>query len=221
LAAILLIQMAHPGAPCYYAASTGCACMRTLDPIPASPNAARMIRLAVLQGRSYGLPVWSLSATDARQPDAQAACERTAMLQVSLASGASLIQGPTSMMDQMMLSSFTQAVIDHDIVSYLLQLLKEYPVDEESLAREAIRDVVTQPAFADMKFAAHPHTARHVRDDAWQPYTFTHGGFAEWQRQGEPSLVDRARACAEQLLATHQPLPMDPEIGARIRAMAT
>jgi trimethylamine---corrinoid protein Co-methyltransferase len=194
--------------------------MRTLDPITASPHAVHMTRLSVQQGRSYGLPVWSLSATDARQPDAQAACERTAMLQLVLMSGASLIQGPTSMMDQMMLSSFTQAVIDHDIVSYLLLLRRESPIDDESLAREAIRDVVTDPTFADMKFAAHPHTAAHLGDDPWQPFTFTYGGFTEWQRQGEPSLVDRARACAEHLLAAHQPLPLDPAIVTRIHALA-
>jgi trimethylamine--corrinoid protein Co-methyltransferase len=220
LVAVMLIQLARPGAPCYYSAATGCADMRTLDPVTASPHAARMTRLSVQQGRSYGLPVWSLAATDARQPDAQAAFERAAMLQLSLASGASLIQGPTSMMDQMMLSSFTQAIIDHDIIGYLLLLQGESPVNEETLAQEAIRDVVTDPAFADMKFAAHPHTAGQVRHDDWQPLTFACGGFAEWQRQGQPSLVDRARACAERLLATHQPTPLDPGLAARVFALA-
>ena len=61
-----------------------------------------------------------MSVTDAKQPDPQAACELAVQLQMAVEMGVHLVQGPHSMMDQMMLSSFTQMVINDDIAGYVL-----------------------------------------------------------------------------------------------------
>jgi len=220
LTGLLLMQLAQPGAPCYYSAPSGAVDLHTLNPIMANPFAARMLRTSTQLGRSYGLPVWTLATTDARQPDPQAACERTAHLQIALASGASLIQGPTSMMDQMMLSSFAQVIIDHDIIGYLLTAQAPVEVTEETLAMGAIREVVTDPLYREMKFGAHPHTVDHLHDATWQPSAFDYRSFVEWQRDGAVSVVERAAACVRQILAHHQPEPLNPAVAARLRAIA-
>lgn len=220
LTGLLLMQLTQPGAPCYYSSPSGAVDLRTLNPLMANPSATRLLRISTLLGRSYGLPVWTLATTDARQPDPQAACERTAHLQIALASGASLIQGPTSMMDQMMLTSFAQVILDHDIIGYLLAAQAELVVNEETLAREAIREVVTEPLYREMKFVAHPHTLDHLHDDTWQPAAFDYRSFTDWQRDGSVSVVERAAACVRQILAHHQPEPLPPAVAARIRAIA-
>ncbi|MCX6991671.1 MAG: trimethylamine methyltransferase family protein [Kiritimatiellaeota bacterium] len=220
LTALLLIQLVHPGAPCYYSAASGAGCLRTLNSVTANPQAVHLVRLATQQGRFYGLPVWAIAPTDARQPDSQAACERTIFLQTVMDAGASLIQGPTSMMDQMMLSSFAQAIIDHDIIGYLLAARQNTTVNADTLAAEAIQEVVTDAAYAEMKFAAHPHTVDHLRDDAWRPLAFAYDTFAEWQRHGGMSLVERATSVARDLLDHHQPEPVGSDLAAEIRRIA-
>lgn len=220
LTALMLSQFTKPGAPFYYVGASGATDLRTLDPRMANPAALILLRASVELGRSYGLPVCGLSPTDARQPDGQAACERTASFVAALESGAQLIQGPTSMMDQMMLSSFAQAVIDDDIVGYLLAASQPPDVSREALALDAIHEAATDPELGNFKFASHPHTVAHLRDDTWRPLAFDGGGFNAWQRAGAPSLVDRATAVARDLLNRHRPEPVANDQAAEIWRIA-
>ena len=220
LTALVLSQLTQAGAPFYYAASSGSSDLRTLDPVMADPLAVSVLRRSAELGRFYGLPVSGLSTTDARKPDPQAACESTATFLAAMHGGAHLIQGPTSMMDQMMLSSYAQAVIDNDIVGYVIAAHAELDVSAESLALDAIVDVVTDPQLKDFKFAAHPHTAKLLRGGAWHPRVFDHRNFHAWQRDGCPSVVERAESLAREILENHCPEPLPDDMVAEIRRIA-
>jgi trimethylamine--corrinoid protein Co-methyltransferase len=218
LAALILSQLAQPGAAFYYVGSSGSADMRTLDPITADPASARLLRDATALGRSYGLPVCGLACTDAKSPDPQAACERTALLQIAMGAGAHLIQGPTSMMDGMMLSSFTQAIIDHDIVSYLLAAQQPTAASIDMLAMSAIREVAEDVSPQNLKFVAHPHTAEHLHDAEWQPAVFSSAPFSAARRLAP--LLERAESVARTILLTHQPESLPPDVEGAIRKLA-
>jgi trimethylamine---corrinoid protein Co-methyltransferase len=209
LTALLLSQFSHPGAPFYYVGAAGAVNPRTLEPRLASPPAVKILRTSAALGRSYGLPVYGLAITDARWPDGQAACERTATFLAALEGGAQLIQGPTSMMDQMMLSSLAQAVIDHDIVGYLLAAWNPLDTSPEALALEAIQEVATDPSLRAFRFGAHSHTVAHLRDEEWYPRAFGTDSFTAWRQAGSPTLIDRATALARDLLVHHQPEPLE------------
>ena len=99
-----------------------------------TPHALQLVRLGAELGRFYGLPVYSNALTDARGPDPQAACERAVQMQLCVEAGAHLIQGPTSHMDQMRLSSLVQALIDNDIVGYVLAACRRPVLSAETLA---------------------------------------------------------------------------------------
>jgi len=216
LAALLLSQLSQPGAAFYYDASAGSANMRTLRPITADPAAARLLREATALGRSYRLPVCGLACTDAKAPDAQAATERTALLQTAMHAGAHLIQGPTSMMDGMMLSSFAQAVIDNDIAGYLLAARQPIAASMDMLALGAIREVAEDVSTREFKFAAHPHTAEHLHDTDWQPAVFSYE-----PARPQPSLLERAESVARAILLTHQLEPLPPKVEEAIRKLTT
>jgi trimethylamine:corrinoid methyltransferase-like protein len=158
-----------------------------------------------------------VALTDAREPDAQAACERAVQLQLCVEAGAALIQGPTSHMDQMMLSSFAQAVIDNDVVGYVLASCRRPVVSAETLALEAGHDVATDPAYEELKFASHEHTVRHLRDEAWEPWAFDRANFAAWERAGRRTVVERAAAKAREILTAHRPEPLSASIADAIR----
>ncbi len=220
LVAIVLSQIARPGAALCYTAFSGSGNMRTLDPVTSDPQTLQLLRLAAELGRWYGLPVYGVALTDARMADPQAACERALQLQLAVEAGVNLIQGPTSHMDQMMLSSYTQAVIDDDIVGCVLAARRRPEISAETLALEAIADVVSDPALKQLKFAAHDHTVRHLRDNPWQPRAFSYDSYTAWQQAGSVTVVERAAAVARDILARHQPEPLAPEVAGEIRRIA-
>jgi trimethylamine--corrinoid protein Co-methyltransferase len=220
LTALVLTQAVKSETPYIYTAFSGGGNMRTLDVMSASPQALRIMRLATAMGRWYGLPTYATSATDARQPDAQAACERAVQLFALAEAGAHIVQGATSSMDQYMLSSFAQAVIDNDIVGYVLAARVRSSVAPEALALEVTHEVLNDPSLKDLKFSAHPHTAAHNRDEMWQPRCFDYSNFAAWQRAGAPSVVDRAEATAREILARHSLAELSPAAVAELRRIA-
>ncbi|MHB0875247.1 MAG: trimethylamine methyltransferase family protein [Anaerolineae bacterium] len=220
LTALVLSQAARAGAPFPYTAFSGGGNLRTLDPLTSSPQALRLLGLAARMGRWYGLPVYSTALTDAKAADAQAACERVLQLRIAVDAGANIIQGPTSHMDQMMLSSYAQAVIDDEIVGYVLATRGDPEVSEDTLALEALHDVATDPSYDALKFAAHPHTARHCRDDVWEPEAFVYDSFTAWKQSGARSVIERAEDKARHLLASHRPEPLPDNMVAEIRGLA-
>jgi trimethylamine--corrinoid protein Co-methyltransferase len=221
LAAIVLSQACKPGAPIFYTAFSGSGNMQTLDPVCADPLSVQQQRLTAQMGRFYGLPVYGFAGTDSRLPDAQAACEHAFQFQAAMEAGVNLLQGPTSMMDQMMMSSFAQAVIDHDIIAYLLACRREAPLDEEALALGVIQEVVSEPQLQQLKFAGHEHTVRHLQEGRWEPLCFSYENFAAWQKGGRRTLVELATEAARRLLDEHRPEPLPPEQEAAIRALAS
>jgi trimethylamine---corrinoid protein Co-methyltransferase len=217
---LVLSQTVRPGAPFSYTSFSGSGNMRTLDPIIADPRTTKMLRLAAELGRYYDLPVYSEAVTDAKMPDPQAACERAVQMQTVLEAGANLIQGPTSHMDEMMLSSFTQAVIDNDIVGYVLAASSPPDVSEEALALDVIHEVATDPMYGNLKYTMHPHTAAHFRAELWQPQAFIYDIYEKWQREGGRTVLQRAEIVAREILATHQPEPLGPGQEREIRRIA-
>ena len=163
------------------------------------------------------MPVYGVAVTDAKQPDSQAACERALQLQISIDAGANLIQGPTAHMDQFMLTSYAQAVIDNDIAGYVLAANRPLEVTADTLALEATDEVIADPTLADLKFSAHAHTAAHLREALWQPRSFITSSFARWQRAGGATVLERATATARGILEDHQPETLPEEVVAEIR----
>ena len=214
---IILSQAVRRGAPLCYTSFCGGADLRTLEVNTSTPHALQLLRLGIEMGRFYGLPVYSVALTDARAPDPQAACERAVQLQIGMDAGAHLLQGPTSHMDHMMLSSFVQAVIDNDIVGYVLAARRRPVVTIETLALEAAQDVTTDPQYAQLRFASHPHTVRHLRNEVWEPWTFNYDNFGAWDEAGRVSVVERATAKAREILDTHHPEPLSPDIADAVR----
>ena len=192
LTALVLSQSVRSGAPFSYTCFSGNGNMRTLNPIIADPHTTQMLRMGAELGRWYDLPVYSEAVTDAKAADPQAACERAVQLVTTIEAGANIIQGPTSHMDEMMLSSFAQAVIDNDIVGYCLAACERPEVSEESLALDVIHEVINDPILEGMKFAMHPHTVQHLQEQIWKPRAFIYDIFDTWATRGGGALLSSA-----------------------------
>jgi trimethylamine--corrinoid protein Co-methyltransferase len=120
-------------------------------------------------------------------------------------------------MDHMMLSSYAQAVIDNDIVGYVLAACRSPVVNSETLALEALHEVATDPQYAQFKFACHEHSVRHQRQEIWEPWAFNYESYGAWDEAGRVSVVERATAKAREILGTHHPEPLPPAVADAIR----
>jgi len=220
LTTLVLSQAARQGAPFAYTSFSGGGNMRTLDPLTCTPQAIKLARLTTALGRWYGVPVYGAAMTDAKMADPQAACERTLQLQVAVEAGCNIVQSPTSHMDQMMLSSYAQAVIDDEIVGYVLATRGDPEINDETLALDVMHEVVSDPSLASLKYAAHPHTAAHFREGLWTPTAFVYDAFPAWQAAGAPTVLERAEARARDLLARHRPEPLPPTVEWAVREIA-
>jgi trimethylamine--corrinoid protein Co-methyltransferase len=82
-------------------------------------------------------------------------------------------------------------------------------VDDETLALEVIDAVGPGGNFLKQK-----HTRKYMRD-LWVPQFMDRRPYEAWEEQRDGAR-DWARARAQQILATHQPDPLDPAISAEL-----
>jgi len=145
----------------------------------------------------YGVPLVAKSLlTTAREPDEQAAAEKCAHTLAAALAGARIFTNAGFLAVDEYLSP-AQTVIDHEIVQYVRRVIQGLPIDAETMAIQAIRDV----SLGDRNFLEHETTLQHFRDVNWDPTLFTHVGLKSSQNQRTPSLWKRARSMAGQHIA--------------------
>jgi trimethylamine---corrinoid protein Co-methyltransferase len=212
ISATALIQLAHPGAPVFYAAAQTASDLRTGAYTGGGPEdflfGAATNRLADF----YQIPLSMGSfATGAKEPDWQAGVENslsTFMASVAMSDmllGAGLLYGSRTW-------SFEQLLLDCEIFGLVAKMMEGIAVNEETLALEAIAKV-----GPGGNFLAQKHTRRHMRD-LWLPRFMDRRPYSTWEEQGDTAR-DWARAQAQEILSTHQPEPLDPALDRELQAI--
>jgi trimethylamine--corrinoid protein Co-methyltransferase len=101
--------------------------------------------------------------------------------------------------------SFEQMLMDCEIFRIVQKTLGGIPIDDESLALEAIHAVGPGGNFLTQK-----HTRKHMRE-LFVPQYMDRRPYNAWEeKQDGPQ--DWARERARSILTTHQPEPLDPAI---------
>jgi trimethylamine---corrinoid protein Co-methyltransferase len=212
ISATALIQLAHPGAPVFYAAAQTASDLRTGAYTGGGPEdflfGAATNRLADF----YGIPLSMGSfATGAKEPDWQAGIENslsTFMASLSMSDmllGAGLLYGSR-------IWSFEQLLLDCEIFGLVARMMEGIVVDDETLALDAIAAV-----GPGGNFLAQKHTRRHMRD-LWLPRFFDRRPYSAWEQQGDGAR-DWARTRAQEILRTHEPEPLDPALDRELQSI--
>ena len=108
---------------------------------------------------------------------------------------------------------FGQLVMDNEFARMIKHVVNGIPVDDETLA---VDDIARVGAFGD--FLSLDATLRHMRELS-QPEVLDRRVREDWEERGASDLATRTRARAVELIDTHEPLPLDPEIATRIRGI--
>ncbi len=216
LAALTFVQLLRPGHPCIIGVASGGLNMRTGTYVGASPEASLLHVASVQMARYYGLPFEGSSGLDACLPDAQAAYERALQDIPYALAGMNFIHLAFGMMNQLLTSSYEQAVIDHEILAAAYRLAEGFEVNEETLAFDQLRQ-----AGPGGQFLTHPYTLRRFKEHQWQPRLTSRLEWTQFQRQlGGADMRRRANQLARQLLASHQPLPLEEKQAQELQRMA-
>jgi len=110
-------------------------------------------------------------------------------------------------LDNGMTSSLELLTICNELVSQTRRFLKGIPVMPETLAVDTIAAI-----GPGNHYLTHPQTKAHHRRQIWMPELISRKGYDAWLAEGEMSLRQRARTKLLNIMETHRPRPLAPEI---------
>jgi trimethylamine--corrinoid protein Co-methyltransferase len=160
--------------------------------------------------RFLGLPMWSTGGcTDAKTVDEQAAIEGALSIAMAGLSGANLVHD-VGFIDSALTGSLSMLVMCDEIIGMVERVLRGMEVNEETLAVELI-DAVGPGG----KFIAEDHTLDHFRRECFFPKLVSRANVSNWQAAGAKTMGQRVEEKVKEILATHHPPPLPPEVKAQ------
>jgi trimethylamine--corrinoid protein Co-methyltransferase len=104
-----------------------------------------------------------------------------------------------------------QLVMDDEIARMLKFAVAGIAVTDETMA---VDDIAAVGAFGD--FLSLDATLKHMRELS-QPALLDRRVREDWESKGATDLATRAHARALELIESHQPVPLDPDVAERLR----
>lgn len=206
LCGIVLAQLVNPGTPCVFAIASGILNMTNGQYSGAAPETTLLHGATAQMAHFYGLPFQGGTTIDSCLPDAQAGYERALQVLTNALCGTNFIHLSIGLMEQMLLASYEQCVIDNEILGAAFRITRGIEVNEETIALDVLEEV--GPAG---NFLAHDHTCKHLRKEFWFPKVTNRDTFPGWSAAGSKDMRQRALERAKQILDTHHPRPLTPE----------
>ena len=213
LACLVLSQLVRPGTPIMYTSFARGFDMKTINVSMSSPEFAIM-RGAIAQMAHYlDLPARSAGILrDAKVLDAQAGFE-TGTVGLVGAMAADVIDGLQYDMDTLV--DFADLVFVNEAWGALKRIARGFAIDENALALDVIKEVGHGGSFLSSN-----HTLQNFRKEIWVPHLMERRAWAQWEKDGKKDTEQRAREKAKEILASHQPERLDPEVEAQIDRIA-
>jgi len=214
LAGLVMHQTRKPGAPFIFGACLSTLDMRTML-FPYGSAEWRLNDLVMAElSRFYQLPVFGTGgAADSKLVDAQAGAEYAHSLLVAALAGTNLIHD-VGYLESGITGSLESIVLGAEQIRWVRQFMAGVTVDQETLALEAIDEVGPGRQFLD-----HPHTLAHFRQEMWTPLLAERRNYDAWLARGARDYATRARAYAREIIHSHMPPPLDPQMDARLRQL--
>jgi len=158
-------------------------------------------------GKFYGFPVEvNTGFTDSKRIDGQAGLEAGITLMVSAAAGADHF-GHMGISGVDQAASLDILLFQHEVISFVESTMREIEVSDETLALDEIIEVGPGGRFIDRE-----HTIRHFKKELWFPTLLDRRYYQQWLDSGAIGTEQRVRERRDDILRTHVPEPMSPEL---------
>ena len=144
--------------------------------------------------------------------DAQSGHEKTITGLLPALAGANLIYG-LGMIEMGMTIDYGQLVMDNEFARMIKQTVQGIPVNDETLAVDAIREI-----GVGKDFLSHASTYKHMKSQS-QPKLIDRNMREDWEAAGSPDIYQRALEEARYILENHKPDPLPDDVLATLRSI--
>ncbi|MGZ6316012.1 MAG: trimethylamine methyltransferase family protein [Anaerolineales bacterium] len=200
-----MLQLAHPGAPVFYAAAQTASDLRSGAYTGGGPEDFLFGAATNVLSDFYDIPLSMGSfATGAKEPNWQAGIENSLSTFMASIVMSDMLLG-VGFLHGSRIWSFAEMMMDCEIFSIVQKTMQGIVVNDETLALDAIAAVGPSGHFLTQK-----HTRNHMRD-LFLPEFMDRRPYNEWEAKKDDAR-DWALAKARKILAKHEPEPLDPRI---------
>jgi trimethylamine--corrinoid protein Co-methyltransferase len=207
ISALVLLQIASPGAKVFYCGGPATIDLRTGAYTATSPEAIWLRTMVARMSNFYDIPsIVGAGATSAKLPGPQSAWENTlSYLPTSLA-GADVLFG-MGLLDGSNLLTYEQIVLDAEVAAKIKRMLAPVDFDEEAFSVEFMKEIGPGGVYLDKL-----HTVENMRKAISLPLISDRDSYDDWHMKGQIDSVTAARAKVKEILATHEPAPLSDDI---------
>ncbi|MCJ7488725.1 MAG: trimethylamine methyltransferase family protein [Thermoplasmata archaeon] len=198
LSALVMTQLASPGAAVIYGLGIAPLDMKTTVRAGGSPEHAICSAMGTEMAHYYGMPSCVGVSGTAKEPGIQAAVDTYTGCVGPLMAGADLMCGIGLLEDSSCLH-LEQVVIDNEIVGAISRLIRGEWANDETLALDVIEKV-----GIGKDYLAQKHTMKYLRTDHFMPTLIDRRSEDAWSTTGKKTMRDSAREKVKDILATHK-----------------
>ncbi|MBT4888156.1 MAG: trimethylamine methyltransferase [Rhodospirillales bacterium] len=214
MAALLLVNLVHPGHPVVFGSWPFVSDLRTGSFSGGSGEQALLAAGAMQVANYYGLPTSTgAGMSDSKIPDNQAGFEKGITTLLSAMAGGNSISEVCGMTASLMGCSFEAMMIDNEMLGTIKRVIRGIEVTDETLSYQAIKDVVDGPGH----FLGHEQTLEMMETEYLYPELADRNAPYYWEEQGSVDMLENARVQAKAILSTHYPDYIGPEADRKIR----
>jgi len=208
LATLTMIQAGAPGTPIIYAPVIALSNLRDGTYSAGAVESGLTGAASTEMARYYDLPAETSGfSTGQFVPNIQSGYDRALSTLPSMLSWPDILVG-AGLLGSSMILSLEQMLIDAEIFRMCRQTHRGIVCSDDKWLDDVIDRVGPGGHFLDQ-----PSTTSAVRSHEWYINQLgVNVSFEEWEAAGRPKLAEEARDKADQLLSSHQPLPLDEEV---------
>ncbi len=214
LSGLVLCNLIRPGARVLMGYVPSVADLRTGNFVGGAAEFALMNAAAAQMAHFYGVPIYnSCSISDSKLPDAQAGYEKGITAAAAALAGSNYIHHSAGFLESMLTVAYEQYVIDDDINGSVMRMVRGIDVDEDSLSVELIDRVCR----GEGHYLGTEQSMDLMETGFYYPHTADRSSRRDWERSGGLEMRERARQRAREILRTHLPERLDPNVDDAIR----
>jgi trimethylamine--corrinoid protein Co-methyltransferase len=214
LASMLVINIVHPKYPVIVGPWPFVSDLRTGSFTGGGGEEAIVSAAAAQMTNFYGL-VSSVSAgmSDAKTPDNQAGYEKGISVALAALAGCNNVSESAGMVGSLMGLSYEALVIDNDMLGTVLRTVRGIEINDETLSI----DVIASAVHGEGHFLREEQTLKMMRTEYEYPALADRLAPNQWVEGGSMDIRALAGERVKEILSTHYPENIHPDIAAKIR----
>ena len=208
LAGASFTQLIRKGSPVLFGTFAASISMQSGAPTFGTPEPSLVSYGAAHLARRLGLPFRTGGPLcGSKVPDAQAAHESAATLNMTLLAGTNFVLHAAGWLEGGLISSYEKFMIDQDQLGMMQKMAQGIDFSEEAQAMDAIREVGPGSHYLGCS-----HTQANFQTAFYRSPLADNNSFEQWEVEGEKRIEQRANALCRSWLESYEAPALDPAI---------